>query len=148
MKMRVSIFALAMAEVTVTEPARAQERGEHASDAALAKKSQDPISDLGVLPLEQQTNFGVGPHALRSEHVVRFHPVVPFDIDDRWRIVTRTNVPLVDQPLPGGERIYGVGDAELSLVATSAREARVAWGVGPAFVFPSASVQLAMLFPR
>ena len=40
---------------------------------------------------------------------------------------------------PAGSAIGGVGDIDLALYLSPARTSSIIWGIGPAFVFPSAN---------
>jgi len=59
-----------------------------ASEDDIAKESQSPIGNLTILPFENYTNFGVGPHD-GTQNVLEFEPVVPFHITPDWNIIAR-----------------------------------------------------------
>ena len=50
-----------------------------ASKDDIAKESENPIGNLTVLPLENYTNFGVGPHH-GTLNLLEFEPVVPIHL--------------------------------------------------------------------
>ena len=47
-----------------------------ADESSIAAKSQNPICNLTVLPFENYTNFGFGPHDA-TQNILEFEPVVP-----------------------------------------------------------------------
>ena len=63
----------------------------------LAKKTQNPISDMISLPFQNNTNFGIGPHD-RTQNVLNIQSVVPFKLSEKWNLITRTIVPVISQP--------------------------------------------------
>jgi hypothetical protein len=142
MNERALFFGLAIAASTAstTWRARAQEvPPPELGDTELSRKSQNPISDMASLPLEHQMSSGFGPRHLRSQLVLRLTPVVPVPVGRDWMVVTRSIVPFVDQPVAQGARSSGLGDIEVSLLATAARERKVTWGVGPVFQLATAT---------
>jgi hypothetical protein len=65
--------------------------------AALAKAAQNPVADLISFPLQNNTNFGVGPYD-RDQNVLNIQPVIPLHISQKWNLITRTILPVVWQP--------------------------------------------------
>jgi hypothetical protein len=81
-------------------------------EANLAKQAQNPIANLISLPLQNNTNFGIGPED-ETQNILNIQPVLPFGITESLNLITRTILPVVSQPdiLTGGEgRINGLGD--------------------------------------
>ncbi len=48
-----------------------------AQTEALAKAAQNPVADMISFPLQNNTNFNVGPYA-RDQNVLNIQPVIPF----------------------------------------------------------------------
>jgi len=114
---------------------------EEANTAALAKAAQNPIANLISFPLQNNTAFGIGPYE-RAQNVLNIQPVIPFHISEKWNLITRTILPVVwqpnDQPTQGW---FGFGDLNPSLFLSPAKPGKLIWGVGPAFVFPTATAE-------
>ena len=111
------------------------------SPSDLAKKAQNPIANLISLPLQNNTNFGIGPFD-ETQNILNIQPVWPFSISDNWNLITRTILPVVSQPniLTGGEgRINGLGDATFTGFFSPRASSNVTWGVGPVFLIPTAT---------
>jgi hypothetical protein len=117
----------------------------HADDSPdLAKLVQNPIAKVISLPFQNNLNFGTGPDH-DPQDVLNIQPVLPIQINDDWNVITRTIIPLDYQPplTPGGSTVGGVGDISLALYFSPARTSgSLIWGIGPAFVFPSADHQV------
>jgi hypothetical protein len=114
---------------------------EAARTAALAKAAQTPVADMISFPLQNNTNFGVGPNQ-RVQDVLNFQPVIPLHLNAKWNLITRTILPVVWQPnstQPNGQGWYGLGDLNPSLFFSPAKSGKLIWGVGPALVFPTAT---------
>jgi hypothetical protein len=123
------------------EPAPAEAESEAARTAALAKAAQNPVADMISFPLQNNTNFGVGPNQ-RVQDVLNFQPVIPLHLNAKWNLITRTILPVVWQPnasQPNGQGWYGLGDLNPSLFFSPAKSGKLIWGVGPALVFPTAT---------
>ena len=114
---------------------------EAARTAALAKAAQNPVADMISFPMQNNTNFGVGPNQ-RVQDVLNFQPVIPLHLNAKWNLITRTILPVVWQPnaaQPNGQGWYGLGDLNPSLFFSPAKSGKLIWGVGPAMVFPTAT---------
>jgi hypothetical protein len=127
-----------------TTPAPAQPAADAAAEAsrtaALAKAAQNPVADMISFPLQNNTNFGVGPYS-RDQNVLNLQPVIPLHISKNWNLITRTILPIVWQPNPSqpSQGWFGFGDLNPSLFFSPAHPGKVIWGVGPALVFPTAT---------
>ena len=111
------------------------------ADQDLAKQAQNPIANLISLPLQNNTNFGIGPDD-ETQNILNVQPVWPFSIGDEWNLITRTIFPVVSQPdiLTGGEgRINGLGDTTFTGFLSPKNSAQLTWGVGPIFLLPTAT---------
>ncbi len=116
--------------------------GAHAQDATeLAHLVQNPIAQVISLPLQDNLTFGVGPRS-DPQNVLNIQPVVPFALNHNWNIISRTIIPLIQEPelVRGGGSTGGLGDVSLALYLSPATTYRhLIWGVGPAFTFATAT---------
>jgi hypothetical protein len=127
----VSTAVLALVAVSAAQPA---------SEGDLAKESQNPVSDLISVPFESNFNFGVGPND-DLQYILYVQPVVPFRLSEDWNLITRTIIPLIDQPElgPGVGDVFGLGDIQLSQFLSPAKSGALIWGIGPIVQFPTAT---------
>jgi hypothetical protein len=107
---------------------------------ALRNAVQNPVASLISVPLQNNSNFNVGPYN-RTQDVLNIQPVIPVHISKNWNLITRIIQPIVWQPYPsqptGGE--YGLGDMNPSFFLSPAKPGKLIWGAGPTFVLPTAT---------
>ncbi len=127
-----------------TKPAATDQTAAAPSEAeqaeALQKATQNPVANLISVPLQNNTNFGYGPYN-RDQDVLNIQPVIPTHLGQNWMLISRIIQPIVWQPYPnqntGGE--YGLGDMNPTFFLSPAKPGKIIWGVGPAFVIPTAT---------
>jgi len=107
---------------------------------SLQKATQNPVANLISVPLQNNTNFGIGPYN-RTQDILNIQPVIPVKLNEKWNLITRIIQPIVWQPYPaentGGE--YGFGDMNPTFFLSPAKPGKLIWGAGPAFVIPTAT---------
>ncbi len=108
----------------------AQEQMEQHHD--LANKIQNPVADLISLPFQNNIDFGD-----RNTNTLNIQPVMPFKINEKWNLVTRTIIPVISAPIGLNDRSNGVGNITLSAFLTPANSGKFIWGAGPTFMFPT-----------
>jgi len=123
------------------EPAAGGASAQQDQTAELAKKLQNPVADLMIMPLQYNIDFGIGP-ADASQQTLKFMPVIPFSLGLDWNLITRTIIPGIDaeSPVEGGEDHSGLGDIQQSFFFTPKKPVG-GWilGAGPIFQYPSAT---------
>lgn len=118
-----------------------QEATQELSDAELAKKTQNPIANLISLPLQNNTNFGIGPFD-RNQNILNVQPVIPTQISEKWNLINRLIIPIVSQPdisMPTGSE-FGLADIAYQGFFTPITESAVTWGFGPVALLPTATI--------
>jgi hypothetical protein len=110
------------------------------STEALQKATQNPVADLISVPLQNNTNFGIGPYN-RIQNVLNIQPVIPTHLTENWNLINRIIQPLVFQPYANAESggNFGLGDMNPTVFLSPSHPGKVIWGVGPALVFPTAT---------
>jgi hypothetical protein len=110
---------------------------------ALQKAVQNPVASLISVPIQNNTNFNVGPYD-RTQDVLNIQPVIPVNVSKNWMVISRIIQPIVWQPYSssdtGGE--YGLGDMNPTFFLSPRNPGKVIWGVGPAFVIPTATNEI------
>jgi hypothetical protein len=110
----------------------------------LAKKTQNPVADLISVPLQSNFNFDTGTKDA-TVYVLNVQPVIPIKLTRDWNLITRTIVPIINQPslFEGPNRIsgsaWGLADINASLFLSPAQPGALIWGVGPTFTLPTAT---------
>ena len=124
------------ASVLASQPAT----GQTEETLALAKKSQNPIANIISLPLQNNTSFGVGPeNAVVNDFNIQ--PIYPFTIGGKVNVINRFILPVKYQGelVAGAGSEFGLGDLSYTPFFSPAKAAKVTWGVGPSFLFPTAT---------
>lgn len=112
-------------------------------DAGLAQELTNPIADIMTIPIQFNYDQDIGMDDRGSKMLLNVQPVIPFEINDDWNLITRTIVPLIyqDDVFPGLGSQFGLGDINMSLFFSPKKptDGGITWGVGPLFLFPSAT---------
>lgn len=123
----------ALAAQQTETPAEVNARAE-----SLAKEAQNPVADMVSLPVQFNWTTGGG-LGEETQQIINIQPVLPLAITDDWLLISRTIVPMVNLPGPGGERIKGIADVQEQIYLTPKSAKGVVWGVGPVFSFPTST---------
>ena len=126
-------------ESAQNKPAAEEDEGS-ASAANLQKATQNPVASLISVPAQNNTNFNIGPLD-RTQNILNIQPVIPVKLSENWNLINRIIMPLVYQPdvtqLNVG--VLGLGDLNPSFFLSPAKPGKLIWGMGPAFVLPTAT---------
>lgn len=107
-------------------------------DADLVKAAQNPIANLISLPLQLNTNLDWGPND-DTQTILNIQPVYPFGLNDDWMVITRTILPVINQPLPSGSDEFGLGDTTFTAFFSPTNTEGWTWGVGPVALLPTST---------
>jgi hypothetical protein len=118
-----------------------QKAGDESDASELAKKTQNPVSDLISVPFQNNTTFNAGPDEDKTVNVLNIQPVYPFALDENWNVISRTIFPLIYRPSfgYGTDETYGLGDINQTFFVSPRKPGKVIWGVGPTMTFPSST---------
>ena len=113
------------------------------SQEEIAKASQNPLTAIYSLPIQNNTYYETGPKD-QTKNVANFQPVIPIDWSENWTVVTRTILPVTTLPsgMTGGEGTKtGLGDTTFSAFFTPkhADKSGWLWGAGPVVYLPTAT---------
>jgi len=118
-------------------PASADEAGE----ASLAMKLSNPVAALISVPMQLNYDQDIGPVDDGDRWLLNVQPVIPFDLNDDWNLISRTILPVVRQSdiFPGAGSQTGIGDTVQSVFLSPSKVGSVIWGAGPVFLLPTAT---------
>ncbi len=162
-----AIAGLALAQTAPpTSQAQSSEQEKPTAENAgdLQKATQNPVASLISVPIQNNTNFGIGPFE-RNQNVLNIQPVIPISVSQNWNMIIRWIAPVIWQPAPGTANlevfgiventpaflaaqdvqahagVFGFGDMTPTFFLSPAKPHKVIWGVGPVFVLPTATGQ-------
>ena len=156
--------------VNQQEPAPSAAQGETAAQQTppegavgdLQKAAQNPVASLISVPVQNNSNFGIGPYD-RTQNVLNIQPVIPIRASENWNLIIRWIAPVIWQPAPGTANleslgieeqtpeylaaqnvqksagVFGFGDMTPTFFLSPAKPGKLIWGVGPVFVLPTAT---------
>lgn len=114
--------------------------------ADLAQELTNPIADLITLPVQMNVDRDIGSNDDGTKVTTNVQPVIPFDINEDWNLISRTIVPVVhqDEIFAGAGSQFGLGDINLSLFFSPKKPTAdgITWGAGPVFLLPTATDSL------
>lgn len=112
---------------------------EQHSAEELAKKLSNPVASLISAPLQNNTDYGIGPNN-GSKNTLNFQPVVPVPLSPKLNLIVRMILPIITQyDVTGpGTKESGLSDMSLTgfFAPTNAKNG-LTWGAGPAFLIPT-----------
>jgi hypothetical protein len=113
---------------------------EEAAAESLQKATQNPVASLISVPLQNNTNFNIGPLD-RTQNVLNIQPVIPVRVSENWNLITRIIMPLIYQPVVTQHNVgvMGLGDINPTFFLSPAKPGKLIWGIGPALVLPTAT---------
>ena len=125
-----------------------------ASLLEIGRQINNPISPLWSVTLDNAiTSLDGGGLDDDLAYTGTLQPFMPVDLSKlgfrksawarEFRIITRLSIPFFETtplgPGPGDDRKSGFGDIQLGSVLAPSRTSGWLWGIGPSFIFPSAS---------
>lgn len=115
--------------------------------AEVSKQLNNPVADLWALNFQYNHYLyqGDATDKYRTQDLLNFQPVLPVHLTSDWNLITRPVFPFVFgtpefEPGEGWEKTSGFGDlAVVSLLSPAKLKDGLIWGVGPTFIFPTAT---------
>ena len=79
---------------------------------------------------------------MRGQYVFDLLPTLPLPLTTEWNLITEPSIPFLVSPnlTPDGwNKVSGFGDMGLTAILSATSKTAFEWGVGPTFIFPTAS---------
>jgi len=134
----------------------AKESSDKQSAQELARQLNNPVSNIWSLTFQYNHSLlkGFPADGTEDQDVLNFQPALPLHMTEKWNLILRPVVPFIfNHPVlspridPNTDEIYadfndesGLGDIALvTLLSPAKLDSRFLWGIGPTFIFPTAS---------
>ncbi len=132
--------ALALATAFAATSAFAQESADE-----LAKKLSNPVASMISVPFQYNIDFGYGSED-GTKQTLNIQPVIPAKLSEKWNLITRVIVPVIQQDDIAGNSgsQFGLGDVTPTFFFSPSQPTAggITWGLGPVFLLPTASNDL------
>jgi hypothetical protein len=115
-------------ETPTQAKAEAQKRDSKASAGDLAKAVQNPVASLISVPVQNSSNFGIGPYD-RTQNMLNLQPVVPVRASENWNLIIRWIAPFTWQPASGMANVEVFGIEENTPAYLAAQTVQKSAGV-------------------
>jgi hypothetical protein len=109
-----------------------------ASAEELAKKLSNPVASLISVPLQNNTDYGIGPHN-GSKNTLNIQPVIPIQVSPKINLIARIILPVINQRDVSGDNRNedGLSDVTATAFFAPSEMKSLIWAVGPAFLIPT-----------
>src|SRR5262249_1800807 len=127
--LRLSALSCVVALLLLVSATWAETSASDEEATRLAKETQNPVANLISVPFQNNFNFGTFPKD-QTVWILNVQPVIPIPLGNDWNLITRTIMPIINQPSPvdGVESAAGLGDINPSFFFSPAKPGKFIWG--------------------
>lgn len=132
------ILGLALLTVRLTPGVSAQDAVSSPTPSVeeLAKLKQNPVSGLREVILQGVIGPDV-PDSGKTAGAYSLQVVWPFSLNEDWKLISYTILPLLQVPVPGECTKVGLSDTLINLFVSPKKPGKLIWGAGPAILLPT-----------
>jgi hypothetical protein len=131
------VRAIGLALIASAQMSVASASAQTQSTEDLVKLKQDPVSGLRQVIVQAQINPDT-PVPGGTQGIYSIQPVWPFSLNEDWKVISYTILPVVQQPGVNHEpSVVGLGDTLINLFVAPKKPGKVVWGAGPAILLPT-----------
>jgi hypothetical protein len=109
------------------------------------RDAQNPLTAKISVPVQNNTYFNVGP-SNQTSNALNIQPVVPFELNDDWNLLTRAIIPMTTEPgfVTGGGSNTGMGNTILAAYFSPKKmiDGKYVWGVAPLVYVPASNTDV------
>lgn len=145
-KIYIRLWALIIAYLGLSAPMMVQAATDEElalANIPLAQELTNPVADLISVPIQVNFDQNIGLNDEGEKLTTNIQPVIPFEVNSEWNLITRTIVPVVYQEkiIPGDESQSGLGDINLQLFLSPKKptSSGLIWGAGALVLLPTAT---------
>lgn len=113
------------------------------AEQSLSKKLANPLAAMISVPTQVNYDDDLGVNGDGKMLQINIQPVIPFQLNDTWNLITRTIIPIIEQKdlTPSSGSDSGMGDILESAFFSPIQptERGWIWGVGPVLLLPTAT---------
>jgi len=108
--------------------------------AALAKKLLNPVSSLARASFQSNLDYALAADREGWRYTMNFEPVIPIPLNKDWNLISRTNLPFIQQDGIAANTVQtGLSDILQSVFISPSNTEPFFWGAGVAVLIPTAT---------